>query len=56
MMISKLKVLGAAVLVCALTLGGLQAVGVHLNAILRRERPRRPPRADPAKKSALGQA
>ena len=33
MMISKLKVLGAAVLVCALTLGGLQALGVHMNGI-----------------------
>ena len=33
MMISKLKVLGAAVLVCALTLGGLQALGLPLNRI-----------------------
>ncbi len=33
MMISKLKVMGAAALVCALTLGGLQALGVHLNGI-----------------------
>jgi RNA polymerase sigma factor (sigma-70 family) len=33
MMITKLKVLGAAVLVCALTLGGLTALGVHINGI-----------------------
>ena len=56
MMISKLKVLGAVVLVCALTLGGLQAVGVHVNGIPRRERLRRPHRADPANKLALGRA
>ena len=33
MMISKLKILCAVVLVCALTLGGLQALGVHINGI-----------------------